>query len=212
MRIRRAEMPIFIVNVLYILVFGGMALSPPADREFVIYGLVIILLFVLILAAQRRVEFPPVILWGLTLWGFLHMAGGEVSIGSGRRLYELVIARIFTVGDVTVFRYDHLTHTVGFGVSTLVCFHLLKPYLAERVRSRAVLSVLVALMGMGLGAFNEVLELGVALIDPQSGVGGYYNNAFDLVFNTVGAALAVLLLNVRGQMGSDRVAGDAKDQ
>ena len=211
MRIRRAEMPIFLVNVLYILVFGGMALSPPADREFAIYGLVIIVLFALILATQRRVEFPAIILWGLTLWGFLHMAGGEVRIGQGR-LYDIVLVPIFTVGDVTVFRYDHLIHTVGFGVSTRVCFHLLKPYLAERVRSRAVLSVLVALMGMGLGAFNEVLELGVSLIDPQSGVGGYYNNAFDLVFNTVGAALAVLLLNVRGRMCSDRVAGDQEAQ
>jgi len=122
MLMKRSEVPVLIVNILYILVFGGMALSPPADREFVIYGLVIIVLFAVLIAAQRRVGFPPIILWGLTLWGFLHMAGGEVRIGQGR-LYDISLVSIFTVGDVTVFRYDHLTHMVGFGVSTLVCFH-----------------------------------------------------------------------------------------
>ena len=198
MLVKPNEIPVLIVNVLNIVVFGGLSVAR-LNYEFVIYALVIIVFFGLVIASQRRVQFPPFILWGLTLWGFLHMAGGHIPAG-GARLYDLVLMPVVTKGQETILRYDHLVHFIGFGVSTLVCFHLLRPYLAQRVRSRAVLSVLVALMGMGLGAFNEVVELVVVLAAPESGVGGYYNTAFDLLFNMLGSGAAVVLLNARGDL------------
>ncbi len=195
--VKRAEIPILVVNALYILIFGGMSLAPPVNYEFVIYALVIVVFFTLILLTQRRVEFPRFMLWGLTLWGFLHMAGGHLDVG-GKRLYELVLLPVLTRGADTIFRYDHAVHLVGFGVATLVCYHLLRPHLKHHAHRNRMVCVLAVLMGMGLGAFNEVIELLVVMAAPESGVGGYFNTAFDLLFNMAGAVLAVAGLQLFG--------------
>jgi putative membrane protein len=119
----------------------------------------------------------------------MHLSGGHVHV-AGRRLYGLVLLPLADAGGVPVIRYDHVVHAIGFGVATLVCAHLLRPYLAERSRSPVLLWVLVALMGMGVGALNEIIELGVMLIVPEAGVGGYYNTTLDLFFNMLGAGVA----------------------
>ncbi len=196
MHIHRREIPILVVNLLYVAVFGAMSVRR-ANYEFVIYALVIIAALCGVAACQRRVEFGPLILWGLTAWGLLHMAGGHLFI-SGTRLYEMILVPICE--RYQVLKYDQAVHCLGFGVATLVCHHLLAANLAPAPNWR-VLSVLVALMGMGVGAFNEVLELLVVLFAPQSGVGGYYNTAFDLVFNMLGALLAVCWLSWRRAHG-----------
>ena len=188
--IKKTELPILIANLAYVVGFGALSVGRK-NYEFVIYCAVIIVFLVLVLLTQRRVGFSRPVLWGLTVWGFLHMAGGHVYV-RGTRLYEVVLIPLMRAGDVTVFRYDHLVHLFGFGVATLVCWHLLQPHLDRGRHGRAVLLVLVVLMGMGLGALNEVIELIVSLIVPQSGVGGYYNTAFDLLFNMLGAMLAVV--------------------
>jgi len=198
MWIKRSEVPILLANIAYLAVFGGMSLAR-LNYEFIIYTLVIVVFLVLIAIGQRRVQFPPTVLWGLTLWGFLHMAGGHVPVGAGR-LYDLVLVPLATRGDATILRYDHVVHALGFGVATLVCFHLLGPWLRERAGGRVVLSALVLLMGMGLGALNEVVELIVVLTAAESGVGGYFNTAFDLLFNFMGALAAVIYLNAAGRM------------
>jgi putative membrane protein len=45
---------------------------------------------------------------------------------------------------------------------------------------------------MGLGALNEIVEFAAVVASPSTGVGGYYNTALDLVFNGLGATLAVI--------------------
>jgi hypothetical protein len=53
----------------------------------------------------------------------------------------------------------------------------------------AGLTLLVALMGMGVGAANEVVEFAASQV-ANTNVGGYVNTGWDLVFNTVGCASA----------------------
>ena len=197
MFLKKSEIPVLVVNAVYIVVFGGISLVPPVNYEFVIYALVIIIFFALILLTQRRVEFPLFHLWGLTLWGFLHMAGGHIDVG-GERLYELVLIPLITRGQDTILRYDHAVHMLGFGVATLVCFHLLRPHLKAGAGRKPLVCGAAVLMGMGMGALNEVIELGVVLTAPESGVGGYFNTAFDLLFNAFGALLAVFGLQLLG--------------
>jgi hypothetical protein len=55
---------------------------------------------------------------------------------------------------------------------------------------------LSCLAGMGLGALNEMLEFFVVLTIPDTNVGGYVNTGWDLVFNALGAAIAVVLIAV----------------
>lgn len=184
--IRRREMPILVVNLIYIIGFGSLSVVK-LNYEFLIYVLVIIAFFVLVALTQRRVEFSPFVLWGLTAWGVMHMAGGLVPVGEGR-LYDVMIATFSP--EYQILKYDQVVHLFGFGVSTLVCYHLLRRRLAPDASANAVLLPLVVLMGMGLGALNEVIELLVTLALPESGVGGYYNTAFDLLSNMLGAILA----------------------
>jgi hypothetical protein len=50
---------------------------------------------------------------------------------------------------------------------------------------------------MGLGAVNEIVEFIMVLALPQTGVGGYENTMWDIVFNTIGAIIAVSYLNLK---------------
>jgi hypothetical protein len=61
---------------------------------------------------------------------------------------------------------------------------------------------------MGLGAVNEIIEFAAVLGLPDTNVGGYLNTGLDLVFNAIGAiiamALAALLERRRGlALGDD---------
>jgi len=192
-RIRKREAPIFVVNLAYILAFGATSIGR-RNYEFLIYTAVIVLAFVLIAATQRQVKFTPLVLWGLTIWGLLHMAGGNVFLAGGR-LYDLILISI--APKYQILRYDHFVHAVGFGTATLVAYHLLRPHLHEGIHNWLSLSALVALMGMGLGALNEMMEFFVVVVVPESGVGGYTNTALDLVFNALGALLAIGCINVQ---------------
>lgn len=186
----RGEKLVALVNLAYVSVFGAVAISR-GNYEFVMYAGVILFFLTLILYHQRRVQFDMVILGGLTVWGLSHMSGGLIRVGSDV-LYNLQLVPV-------VLRYDQLAHFLGFGVATLACFHLLKPHLRPTGHKLA-LAVLVAMMGCGLGAMNEIVEFIAVLALDETNVGGYDNTLWDLVFNLFGAATAVVWLNARGEL------------
>lgn len=184
----RRELPVIIVNTIYITFFTFVALGN-ANYEFVLYAGVVIVLFGWILHKQAAVQFDRTILWGLTAWGLMHMAGGNVRI-NGEILYGLQLIPV-------VLRYDEFVHAFGFGIGTLVCFHLLRPYLRTDTEKWWPLATLVVLMGLGLGALNELVEFVAVVTVPETNVGGYKNTLWDLVFDLIGAVLAVILLTYR---------------
>ncbi len=184
----RREWVIAGVNLAYTTVFTLLAFRRE-NYEFVMYAGVVILIFALILAKQPVVRFDGVILWGLTLWGLAHMAGGNIPVSDGVLYSVQLIPRVL--------RYDQFVHWFGFGTATLVCFHLLRPCLREEAVGGGVLWFLVIMMGIGVGALNEIVEFAAVLLMPETGVGGYENTLWDLVFNTLGAATAVVLIAVR---------------
>ena len=187
MLLTRREWPILAVNLAYLPVFTALAVRK-LNFEFLLYVGVILILGAWIVVKQRSVRFAPHILWGLTLWGIVHMAGGNFQFG-GNKLYDLELVRL--VPSLHILRYDQVVHTFGFGVATLVCAHLLSPHLRTDTRQSSVLLVLVLLMGAGMGVLNEILEFGAVLIMPETGVGGYENTMLDLCFNLLGGILAV---------------------
>ena len=181
------------VNAAYISVFSILALHHE-NYEFMLYAGVVIFIFALILVKQAAVRFDGVILWGLTLWGLAHMAGGNIRVGEDV-LYSVQLIP-------AVLRYDQLVHCFGFGTATLVCFHLLRPRLREDAIGGGVLWFLVILMGIGVGALNEIVEFTAVLLMPETGVGGYENTLWDLVFNLLGAVAAVVLIAARARPSS----------
>lgn len=195
MALTRRERPILIANLVYVPAFTALALTG-GNYEFLLYVVVILVVGGLIVWKQDRVRFEPPILWGLTLWGLLHMAGGNIRVGDGV-LYSVVLLPIWPAHEIL--RYDHLVHFFGFGVATLVAFHLLRPYLRDPVENWRTLSFLVLMMGSGFGALNEIIEFLAVLTMPETGVGGYENTLWDLVFNFLGGLVAVVWINLRAR-------------
>lgn len=193
MLLTKRELPVLVVNLIYLPAFTVVALGR-RNFEFVMYALVVLAVAFLVLWQQRRVRFGLTILWGLTGWGLLHMAGGNIRVGDGV-LYSVILAPIWPALDIL--RYDQIVHTFGFGMATLLCHHLLRPYLRPQQSTTFALCVLIVMMGSGMGAMNEIIEFITVLVMPETNVGGYKNTMIDLCANLLGGILAMALILLR---------------
>ncbi|MFA5019565.1 MAG: DUF2238 domain-containing protein [Candidatus Pacearchaeota archaeon] len=207
MHLKKGEWFLFIVNLLFIIGFTIYYWNI-ANYEFIIYIGVIVLFFVLILATWNKTKFDYWILGGLTLWAIMHLCGGGLKLPNGSVLYTLNIVNLVDTQKVVItgagncieaikiFKFDQLVHFIGFGVTALITWHLLKPYLNNKTNYKVVYAIII-LTAMGLGALNEIVEFSAVVAVPETGVGGYFNTALDLVFNTLGAIVAIFIIHVR---------------
>lgn len=170
------------------------------NYEFVWYVVVVALFFALVLLTIGRSRFPPYVLWCLSIWGLLHMAGGGIRIGD-HVLYAQHLIPMAGEGESFVLKYDQAVHAFGFMTATFVTYHLLRPQLSM-TPNRAVVYAIAAAAGMGLGALNEIVEFMPVSLGFETGVGGYFNTALDLVFNGIGAVIAVTLIHLAGKFSS----------
>ena len=184
---------IIILTALYIFIFSAYFLSIK-NYEFLWYVAIMVFFFLLVLLTLRRTNFDFVVLGGLSFWGLLHMAGGGIKIGE-KVLYALPVIHLFGEGESLILKFDQLVHFFGFGVATIVFYHLLRPYLNNQIVNWTVLYPLNILGGMGIGALNEVIEFVAVAVFGQTGVGGYWNTALDLVFNLLGAVAAAFFIH-----------------
>lgn len=179
------------INILLLIVFS-LIFIPQKNYEFLIYIGVIILFLLIIWSTRKKINYPPVVLWGLTIWACLHMTGGGIYL-NGKKVYELILLPI--IGEpYYILKYDQFVHFFGFGITTLLMFYLIKPYLTKKTIGKVSLSIVIIMAGLGVGAFNEIIEFITTVIVPESGVGGYENTALDLVFNLLGAIVAMLYI------------------
>ena len=193
MLLKKGQLPILIINACGLLLFAALFASRK-NYEFLLYIGVIVFFLVLILATNKRVDYPNSVLWGLTVWAFLHMSGGGFYIGDVK-LYEIILVPISETYHI--FRYDQFVHIVGFGVATLVMYVLLKPLLMPDLKRWTALSIVVVMAGLGVGALNEIVEFAATVLVPETGVGGYTNTSLDLVSDLVGAVVALVIIRVR---------------
>jgi len=195
MKLTRSQWILFFFNALYILGFAAYYLSIQS-YEFLWYIAVMIFFFALIAVTLHRSHFTNTILWGLSIWGLLHVMGGGVPVGDSV-LYAYHIIPLYDAGgEFFILKFDQLVHAFGFGVSTLVVYHLLKPYLNERTNWKVIYPLIIA-AAMGLGALNEIVEFTAVVSFSNTGVGGYVNTGLDLVFNMLGAIVATIFIHLR---------------
>tara|TARA_R110002072_G_scaffold303069_2_gene492682 strand:- start:9974 stop:10624 length:651 start_codon:yes stop_codon:yes gene_type:complete len=197
----RQLVPILGFNFAYLLaaIVGSVA---SGNSEFILYIVIMLVLGSVIWFADRRVGFSPTVLWGLSGWGLIHMAGGLISVpeswpinGEHRVLYSL-----WLIPDLL--KYDHVVHAFGFGVTTLVCWEGLCAIMtAQRNQVEAFVPVptlgMLTLCGaasMGFGGLNEVIEFFLTLTLPETNIGGYINTGWDLVSNLVGVTIVCGLI------------------
>ncbi len=171
------------------------------NLEFLFYIAVMLVLMGAVWVVHRYVGLNGAVLWGLSVWGLAHMAGGLLVVPEGwpvnaesRALYSMSILP----GRL---KYDHIVHAYGFGMTTWVCWQGLRAAVRRRagvVSPTFGLMVLSATAGLGFGALNEVVEFVATLLIPETNVGRYRNTGWDLVANLFGATVAATLIWLRG--------------
>jgi hypothetical protein len=193
MKIRKNQLPILIVNLCGILSFGFYFIKS-FNYEFVIYVGVIAFFLAVFIFINDKVYFPNYVLWLLTLWALMHMAGGSVHINE-ILLYKLILVSLSKT--IPIFRYDQLVHIIGFGTATIAIYYLLSPLLRPDINGWWSLSIIIIMAGLGIGAFNEIVEFLVTVFVQETKVGGYMNTSLDLVSNFIGSLVALLFIRLK---------------
>ncbi len=167
--------------------------------EFVMYVLVMVILAIPIYILHRTVKLHPVALWGLSLWGLLHMCGGLVPVPHSWPVSDesYVLYNWWIIPRLL--KYDQLIHAYGFGLTTWICWQALCSAFKKRgvnITPSFGLLVLCVAAGMGFGGLNEVIEFTAVLLIPETNVGGYYNTGWDLISNLTGCVIAAILIRL----------------
>lgn len=184
----RAHRVLATFTVTHLMVFLVYGVAIGSDVA-VAYAVLIALLIVLVCRLDLRYDLGTGTLWGLSIWGAGHMAGGVIPLDGERTLYNAVLG-------LELLHFDRLVHAFGFGFATLACGRVLLRLLPRPTLTRVAV-VLVVLAGLGVGAVNEIVEFFATLVLPDTNVGGYVNTGWDLVFDLLGGIVAAVWLVTR---------------
>lgn len=165
----------------YGLVVGSRLMAP--------YIVIVAGVAVALAAADAKVHFSMLVLVGLAVWGFGHLAGGLVPLEGDRILYNASFLRWG--------HFDNVVHAIGFGTAGIGVWEATRSWLPATPGHRFGTALIVCLLGQGVGAFNEVVEFGASHLLAATNVGGYENTGRDLVANLIGTAFAGWLVSRR---------------
>ncbi len=155
----------------------------------------------LVIFMDIRVTFSHLVLAGLTLWGFLHLAGGLVPIPTDWTIIDASRPVLYDLKPHKNFpKYDQIIHALGFGISLMAAYEALQAHLKTKLNLSFPIMVALFLIAIGLGALNEMIEFVAVISMANTNVGGYNNTGWDLVSNAAGAILALLYLNFRHKL------------
>ncbi len=192
--VSKTEWMILIFNIIYLILFGIHFINR-GNFEFIWYIFIMIILIVLFVLLHKKYRFSTWTLIGLSLWGIGHMFGGSTILGEPR-IYTRVLINLFTTGDATVFSYDQLLHFYFYIVMTSVIYQISKKYFKPNA-NWLIVSTMIVFASIGVGAFNEIVEFMPVLFLEETGVGGYFNVAWDIVFNALGALVAIIYISFK---------------
>ncbi|MEX0827255.1 MAG: hypothetical protein WD184_10950 [Acidimicrobiia bacterium] len=132
---------------------------------------------------------PTVLLWLLSIWAAMHLAGGLAPDPSGRRdiLYNWWLLDGYL-------KWDHVVHGFGIGVATAVLAY------AARDTDRPLWWAF--LFAQGIGVVNETVENIFAALVEGSNVGDAANTAWDLGWHLIGSLMAIVWMSKRGIPGT----------
>ncbi len=174
------------------LVAALVAVLVSGNREFAFYLISLGVIIAAILWLDHRLRFSTAVLWCLSLWGAMHLAGGLMPLPSGWP-FDGEHAVLYSAWIIPgILKYDHVVHAFGFGTAAVAALQAMRPSHERRMRPNLGQMICAALVACGLGSVNEILEFIATRISPETNVGGYVNTALDLVANFVGATIAML--------------------
>ena len=178
------------INVLLVLGFGAYYLRS-LNYEFFAYALTIALVATILFSTLRWTRFPTSIVAGVTIWGLLHMLGGSIMTHDGV-LYAYRIFPFFDGGgEFYILKFDQVVHAFLYGVVGLMFFLFFRTIVGIKTHVGLIAATAI-FAAAGFSIINEIIEFLAAVNLPNTGVGGYHNTVLDMIFNLLGATLAVL--------------------
>ena len=142
------------------------------NREFIFYIVVMIVLIGVMSLVHSRVKLTTALLWAFSVWGLAHMAGGLCPLPAGWP-YNGDQAVLYSWWIIPQkLKYDQIVHAYGFGVTTWLCWHILRNAVRQidgsALKPTFGILTLCAAAGMGFGALNEVIEFIAVLTIPNT--------------------------------------------
>ena len=185
---------------LYILGFVTLAIIQ-SNFQFLYNIAVLSILATTIYIAHKRISYHLNLLWFLSFWGLMHLAGGLIAIpeslpthGENSTLYSL-----WLIPDYL--KYDQLVHFYGFAVTTWLSWQTLCNIIHTRYQRRLMptlgLLIICGTSSMGYGAVIEVVEFIATVFTTETNIDGYSNTGWDLIANLLGATFATITIKLR---------------
>lgn len=134
---------------------------------------------------HTRGPIPGFLLWLLSVWAVMHLAGGLAPNPSGDT--EILYGMWIVDG---ILRYDQVVHGFGIGTATAVFVT------AARTTGNPLMWGFA--WGQFVGIVNETAENVFAHFVENSNVGDIVNTAWDLGWHVIGGTIAVIVIASRG--------------
>ena len=158
------------------------------NYEFLYYTGLMSFLIILTAIYYKKLNLTKPILLGLTALGFIHVLAGNLYLGE-TRLYDLYLID-------NILKFDNVVHMLGGFMIAMVLNKILRPYTITKEHKPLYFLIILVLLTLGVGAAYEIIELlAVLFLNAATQVGDYLNNAFDIVFNAIGAIIACTALH-----------------
>ena len=135
---------------------------------------------------DHHVRFSTAVLVVLSVVGFAHMAGGNIVVHTNGDL-QFAETVLYVQSWWGWIRYDLIVHFFGLGAVGIAASEALQRYTTIDTRLRALIVVLAA---NAAGAWVEIGEYAITLINAEALVGDYQNNMTDLIANLAGSLAA----------------------
>ena len=173
------------LSIAILLIFTTLFVAK-GNYEFLTYTLTIGILIWVIAKTDKFFNYPQIAKLGFAVWLLLHFLGGSVKIDAVR-LYDYILIPL--LGEpLNIFRYDQFMHAFCYFVFIFFVYAIVNGSLKEKT-NKWIIAFIIILIAEGIGALNEIIELSTVIFFNSQGVGNYFNNALDLVFNFIGACI-----------------------
>lgn len=187
--LNRAQLAVIAFTMAYLLI-GGLYFLRDLNFEFIIYVGVLGVIFFGVFATLRYTKFPAWMLWGLSIWGLMHILGGAVSTTDGVLFAYRIYPFFDGGGEFYILKYDQVVHGYLYGLIAIMAHHVIRSVAGVKGNNGLVF-VMAVLISVGISGLNEIMEFIISL-NMENGVGGYHNTMLDMCFNFGGALLAVI--------------------
>lgn len=123
----------------------------------------------------------------LSVFLLLHILGGITYFGE-TRMYDYYFFGIV--------RYDWFMHILGGFLSARISYEIVKENFLYTKDSFQLLIIIIIILSVGIGTFNEILEFfAVIFLNASKAVGDYYNNLTDICNNLLGSIIYLLIFS-----------------